>query len=80
MDSKLMEMKLWNGTHAKHISFKKTNSEVKLGSLYVDNINVEARYDVLENLNVMENFRKEEETCNVKDYSLVLTAYGKNYL
>ena len=23
METKLMEMKLWNGTHAKHVSFKK---------------------------------------------------------
>ena len=32
----------------------KTNSEVRLGSLHVNNMkNVEARYEVLENMNVM---------------------------
>ena len=44
MDAKLMEMKLWNGTHAKYVSFKK-NSEVKLGSSHVNNMKkVEARH------------------------------------
>ena len=36
---------------------KKTNSEVKLGTSHYDNMkNVEARYEVLENVNVMEDF------------------------
>ena len=30
IDIKLIEMKLWNGAHAKCVSFKRTNSEEKL--------------------------------------------------
>ena len=75
MDVKLMEMKLWNETHAKCVSFKRTNSEVKLGTLHFNNMkNVEARYEVLENMNVMENFTVGDKTHNVKDYLLNLIA------
>ena len=47
----------------------KTNTEIKLGTLYFNNMNnVEARYEVLERMNVMENFIAGEEMHNVKDY------------
>ena len=46
MDAKLTKMKLWNGTHANFVCFKK-NSKVKVGSLHVNNMkNVETRYEV----------------------------------
>ena len=74
MDSKLMEMKLLNETHAKCIYFLKKKLG-KLGSLHVNNVKkVEARYEILENLNMMENF------MNGEDYSVSLTVYGKKYL
>ena len=73
MDIKLMEMKLWNRTHTKYISFKRIDSKVKLGTLHFNNMkNVEARYEVLENMNVMDNVMVGYETHNVKDYLLGL--------
>ena len=73
MDIKLMEMKLWNGTHTKYISFKRTDRKVKLGTLHFNNMkNVEARYEVLENMNVLDNVMVGCETHNVKDYLLGL--------
>ena len=75
IDAKLIELKLWNGTHAKCISFKIKNSEVKIGTLHVCNMkNVEARYEVSENMNVMENFIAGDETHVVKDNLLNLIA------
>ena len=69
----------WNP--CKTCFLKKINSEVKLESLHVNSLkNVEARYEALENLNVMENFTKAEEKCNMKDYSLALTLDGKKCL
>ena len=48
MDFKLMEMKLWNITHTKFISFKRADNKIKLGTLYFNNVeNAEARYEVL---------------------------------
>ena len=71
-------MKLWNGTHITHIYFKRTNSEVKLGTLYVNKMkNVEDRYKVLENMNVMENFIVGGENHNVIDHLLNLIVDDK---
>ena len=42
--------------------------------------NVEARYEVLENMNVIEKSIKGEETCNAKEYLLALTVDGKKCL
>ena len=59
-------------------AFTLKNSETKLGSLHVSDVkNVEARYEALENMRVMENFIIGEETCNVKDYLLALKVDGK---
>ena len=67
MDTKLMENKIWNGNQAKFIYFKRANSELKLGTSYVNNMkNVEARYEVLENMSVMENFTVGDEKHNVE--------------
>ena len=52
---KLMEIKSWNGNHTKCISFKKTNTEAKLGTLHFENMNnVQATHEVLEKMKVME--------------------------
>ena len=56
-------MKLWNGTHKKHISFKRVESKIKLGSLNFNNMkNSEARHEVLKNINVVDNFTIGNET------------------
>ena len=53
--------------------FKKINSEVKLGSFHFNNMkNVEARYEVIEKMNLIINFIVGEETYKVKDYILTL--------
>ena len=53
MDIKLTKMKLWNRKHTKCASFKRTESEVKLGTLYFNNIkNTAGRYEVLFDINV----------------------------
>ena len=58
MGIRLMEMKLCNGTHAKHVSFKRSDNNVKLGTLCFNNMkNLEARHEVLEDFNVMDKFR-----------------------
>ena len=68
-------MKLWNGTHAKHIYFKRINSGVKLGTLHVNNMkNFETTYEVLENMSVMENFIVGDEKHNMKYCLLTLIA------
>ena len=52
-----MEIILWNGTHVKHIYFKSEDKKVKFGILHVNNMkNVEAIHEVLEDINVMDNF------------------------
>ena len=57
MDMKLIEIKLCNGTYVQQFSIKITNSEVKVGTLHVNNMkSVETRYEVLENMSVIENF------------------------
>ena len=67
----------WNLCKAYFLE-KNTNSEVKIGSLNVNNMkNVEARYEVLQKMHVMEIFLIGEETCNVKEYLLALRADEK---
>ena len=69
MDIKLMLIKLWRGTHAKCISFKITNRKLKLGTLNFNNMkNVEARYEVLKDTHVIDNFTAGNETQKVKGY------------
>ena len=73
-----MEIKLWNGTYTKHISFKWTDNKVKLGNLHFNNVkNVEARYEVLEEINVMDNFIVGEEMQTMKDHLLSLIVEDK---
>ena len=74
MDMKLMELKIWNGTHTNNVSFKRTNSEVKLMTLHFNDIkNVEARYEAIEYIHEMDNFTVVNEKQNVKDYLLAST-------
>ena len=75
MDSKLIKIKVWNITHAKCVSFKRTDSKVKLGTLCFNNMkNAEARHEALEDIHVMDNFMVGNETQNVNDYLLALVA------
>ena len=70
---KSMELKLWNVNHTKHVSYKRTNSKVKLGTLHFNNMkNVEARYEELENIVMMDNLTVGNLTQNMKDYLLDL--------
>ena len=75
MGIKLMEIKLWNRTNAKHIYFKTTDNKAKLGTLHFNNKkNTEDRCEVLEDIDVMDKFIVGDETQNVKDYLLALIA------
>ena len=79
MDVKLMEMKLWNGTHAKWIFFKRADEKWKLRTFHFNNVkNAKARYEVLEDVNVMDNFVLGYEMQNVKDYLLVFAVEDRN--
>ena len=64
-----MEIKLWNGNHEKHVSFKITNSKAKLATLHFNNMkDFEARHEVLEDAHMLENFKVVNTTQNVKEY------------
>ena len=77
MDSKLIEFKLWNGTHTNHVSFERTNNKEKLGTpLFNDVNNVESRHEVLECTHAIDSFLVVSETKKFKDYSLSLTVEG----
>ena len=57
-----MEIKLWNMNHAQCVSFKRTDDKAKLETLYVNNMkNAEARYEVLEDIHVMDDFMVGDE-------------------
>ena len=69
----LMEMKLWNGAHTKETYFNRGDNKVKLGKLHFNNAtNEEARHEVLEDINAMDDFTIRKEMQNVKDYLLDL--------
>ena len=77
MNIKLMKLKIWNGNHTKHVSFKRTNNKVKLGTLHFNNMkNIEVRYEALEDYHVLEIFTVGNVTQNLKDYLLDLKVDG----
>ena len=68
-----MKLKLWNGNHANHVSFKRTNIKVKLGTLhFIDMKNFQSRYEALEDVHVLGNFTVGNVMQNVKDCLLDL--------
>ena len=68
-----MELKFWNGNHSNNVSFKRVDSKVKLGSLHFNNTkNLEARYELSDDIQVMDKFIVRNETHNEKDYLLDL--------
>ena len=73
MEIELMELKLLNGNHTKYISFKRTKSKTKLGTLNFKNMNnVEARYEVLEDTHLLKNVIVRNIMQKVKYYLLNL--------
>ena len=38
IDVKITKMQMWTGKHTKHVSFKRTESKVKLGTLHFNNV------------------------------------------
>ena len=73
IDVKLIELKFWDGNHAKHASLKRVYSKVRLGTLNFNNMkNVEARSKALDDIQVMDNFIVGNETHRIKDYLLYL--------
>jgi len=62
VDYNLVNAKLWDGGYTKYISFKETDSNLRLGTLYSNNArNIKGKYKVLENVlvsNVVEIKKK----------------------
>jgi len=53
VDYKLIEIVFWDNNNTKYVSFKKMNKDVKISLLHLNNMtNSEAKYEVLENLDV----------------------------
>ena len=70
---KLMKAKFWNRSHMKYALFKKTNLEIRLGTLHLNNLrNIETRYEILEDLNIKNKFLIKRKENNIKDYLLTV--------
>ena len=73
MNIKITKMQMWTGKHTKHVSFKKTESKVKLGTLHFNNMkNIAGRYEALFDINAMDRVQVGNKTCTVKDYLMEL--------
>ena len=73
MDIKITKMQMWTGKHTKHVSFKKTESKVKLGTLHFNNMkNIAGRYEALFDINAMDRVQAGNKTCTAKDYLMEL--------
>ena len=68
IDVKITKMQMWTGKHTKHVSFKRTESKVKLGTLHFNNVkNVAGRYEVLFDVNVLNKVKVGDKMFTVKD-------------
>ena len=66
-------MKFQNGNHTKYISFKKTNTQIKLGILYSNNLrNIELEYEIFKDLDINNTVQVRGKEYNIKDYLLEL--------
>ena len=53
IDNQLIEMSLWEGNYTRYMSFKATNTDIRLGALHTNNmVNIRDKYKFLENVSV----------------------------
>ena len=51
IDQQLMMLNLWDGNHSQYVSFKETNTDIRLGALHTNNIvNIKAKFEILEDV------------------------------
>ena len=80
INQQLQNCQFQSGKYAKYVFFKNTNLEIKLGTLYVNNLNnIQVKYEVLHNISVVETIKFESKEHSLRD-AILNMKIGQNNL